>query len=245
MIIQISIRLLLCILTAAIVQGCANKTDLHIPNVNAIEQTLNQDDLESVYSRLVKTDGKVFKIEPGLSSIRIYAFRGGAAPALGHNHVLTTSQFSGFVYLFGTDQSKARVDFEFRLDSLEIDNPIDRLNLGESFASMPAADAIKRTRDHMLGEENLQADRFPFVRVHTLRIDGEIPKLAMEVQIELHGQKQKFWVPLNVEGLPDKLIAKGAFVIRQSDFGIKPYSVLGGFLAVQDALVIEFSLVGK
>jgi hypothetical protein len=31
-------------------------------------------------------------------------------------------------------------------------------------------------------------------------------------------------------------------VLRQSDFGIKPYTVLGGLLAVDDEVVIEFHL---
>jgi polyisoprenoid-binding protein YceI len=96
----------------------------------------------------------------------------------------------------------------------------------------------------MLGENNLQADRFPFVRIHSVQIAGEIPKIAAKVQIELHGQQREMWLPLSIAGLPGQLSASGSLVLRQSDFGIQPYSVLGGFLAVQDELVIEFSLVG-
>ena len=49
---------------------------------------------------------------------------------------------------------------------------------------------------------------------------------------------------LDVQGLPDRLVVAGAFVLRQSDFGIKPFSVLGGLLAVEDELVVEFRLIG-
>jgi polyisoprenoid-binding protein YceI len=97
----------------------------------------------------------------------------------------------------------------------------------------------------MLGDDNLQADRFPFVRIHSVHVAGELPKLAVEVQVELHGQQHNMLIPLNVEVLPSRITASGSFVLRQSDFGIQPYSALGGFLAVQNELVIEFTLVGS
>jgi len=52
-------------------------------------------------------------------------------------------------------------------------------------------------------------------------------------------------VPLSVEGLPDSITVTGSFVLRQTDFGAQPYSVLGGLLAVKDEVVIEFKLTGS
>ena len=34
-------------------------------------------------------------------------------------------------------------------------------------------------------------------------------------------------------------------VLLQSDFGVKPLSVLGGLLSVQDAVIVEFKLSGE
>jgi hypothetical protein len=44
--------------------------------------------------------------------------------------------------------------------------------------------------------------------------------------------------------LPDRLLVSGSFVLRQTDFGVQPLSLLGGLLSVQDAVVIEFKLAG-
>ena len=140
--------------------------------------------------------------------------------------------------------SDTRFDLEFRLDQLEIDNTIYRSELGQAFATVLSSAAIEGTREHMLGPDNLQADKYPFVRVRSVAISGEVPKLAAQVEIEMHGQKRQMWIPLAVDGLPDKLNVSGSFVLRQSDFGAKPYSVLGGLLAVQDEVVIEFKLSG-
>lgn len=91
----------------------------------------------------------------------------------------------------------------------------------------------------------MQAARFPFVRIHSLQLSGEAPRFAANVQVELHGQKREMWIPLTVDGLPSKLSVTGSFVLRQSDFGARPYSVLSGLLAVQDEIVIEFKLAGS
>ena len=213
-------------------------------NVSAVAKTNSSGDWQATYLKLSNTDGKVFTLNPKLSSVRIYVFPGGAVPTWGHNHVLTSPNFTGFAYLPSKGTTDARFDLEFRLDQLEIDNPDERSKLGEAFSSTLEPDVINTIREHMLGEDNLQAELYPVVRIRSVHVAGVIPKLAAEVQIDLHGQQKTMTMPLSVEYLPNRLIATGAFVFRQSDFGIHPYSILGGFLAVLDEVVVEFSLVG-
>jgi polyisoprenoid-binding protein YceI len=98
------------------------------------------------------------------------------------------------------------------------------------------------TRQHLLSAENLQAERFPFVRIHSLQISGEAPKFAAKIQVQMHGQSREMWLPLDVEGLPDRVSVSGSFVLRQTDFGAQPYSLLGGLLSVQDEVVLDFKL---
>ncbi len=201
--------------------------------------------LGKVYSQLAASEGKVFVLRPELSTVRIYVFRAGRGAKVGHNHVLSAPRFTGFFYLPPGGTSQARFDLDFRFDQLEIDNPRYRSGLGSAFDSVVSQDAIDGTREHMLGEDNMQAARFPFVRIHSLQLSGESPRFAANVQVELHGQKREMWIPLSVDGLPSALSVSGSFVLRQSDFGATPYSVLGGLLAVQDEIVIEFTLVGS
>ncbi len=202
-------------------------------------------ELKAEYSPLRKGGGRVFTLDPGKSTVRIYVFRGGRAATAGHNHVLSAPHFAGFLYLPATGAAKGRFDLAFRLDQLEIDNPRYRSALGDAFSSVLTREDIKGVREHMLGANNMQADKFPFVRVHSLQITGEPPKLAAKVEIEMHGQQQAMWIPLSVEGLPEHVSVAGSFVLRQTDFGVQPYSVFGGFLAVQNEVVIEFKLLGE
>jgi len=201
-------------------------------------------DLTAEYAALAAAGGRTFTLDPAKSAVRIHVFRGGRAGRLGHNHVLSAPRFVGYFFLQVSGAADGRFDLEFRLDQLEIDNPAIRSTLGSAYATVLSGEAVDGTRRHMLGAENMQADEFPLVRVHSLRITGEAPKIAAEVRIVMHGQTRDIRVPLDVAGLPDHLAVAGAFVLRQSDFGIKPYSALGGLLAVEDEVVIEFQLFG-
>jgi polyisoprenoid-binding protein YceI len=201
--------------------------------------------LAATYAALARDGARVYALDPAASTVRIYVFRDGRAARLGHNHVLSAPKFQGFLAMPATGAADARFDLAFRLDELEIDVPANRAGLGPAFASVLTADAIAGTREHMLGESNLQADRFPVVRIRSLRIVGESPRYAAQVAMDMHGRTREMTVPLKVEGLPDRLSVSGSFVVRQTDFGVAPYSVAGGLLAVKDEVVVDFTLVGR
>ncbi len=229
--------------------GCVATSPSPAPqtNVSAAAPAGEETNLAAIYAELQKGGGKVIPLDPKASDVRIFVFRGGSAGKLGHNHVLSAPQFTGYLYLpaDGVANANTRFDLEFRLDQLEIDNAAQRASLGNAFASSTSPESIEGTRKNMLGEGSMQAERFPFVRIHSLQLSGEAPKFAANVEIEMHGQKRQTWVPLNVEGLPEQVSVTGALVLRQTDFGVKPYSVLNGLLAVRDEVIIEFKLRGS
>jgi hypothetical protein len=201
--------------------------------------------LSTQYAQLGTTGGRVMRLQPQASQIRIHVFRAGRYARLGHNHVLSAPEFEGYVYWPAEGAAAARFDLAFRLDQLVFDLPEQRAALGPAFASTLSEAAIAATRTHMLGPDNMQAEQYPLVRIRSLDIAGEAPKLAARVAVDMHGQTRELQVPLNVTGLPQTVNASGALVLRQSDFGVQPYSVMGGLLAVQDDVVLEFTLVGE
>jgi hypothetical protein len=233
------------VVVSAIVAGAvAGCSAISRPSPAVAPAAADQVDLQATYGEMGRAGGKVFAMAPEDSMVRIYAFRAGRAARLGHNHVLSAPRFSGFFYQPSSGAGDGRFDLAFRLDQLEIDNPAERSQLGASFSSVIDAQAIASTREHLLGADSLQADRFPFVRIHSLEISGEAPKFAAKVQILMHGQGRELWIPLDVDGLPDRLSVSGSLVLRQSDFGVQPYSLLGGLLSVRDEVVVEFKLAG-
>jgi len=212
--------------------------------VVSIAASSDHTDLQAIYFELGRAGGRVFSLAPKDSMVRIYVFRAGRAARLGHNHVLSAPEFTGFFHLPTSGAGNGRFDLVFRLDQLEIDNPAYRSTLGAAFSAVLSPDDIESTRQHLLSADNLEADRFPFVRIHSLQISGEAPKFAAKIQVQMHGQSREMWLPLDVEGLPDRLSVSGSFVLRQTDFGAQPYSLLGGLLSVQDEVVLDFKLAG-
>lgn len=200
--------------------------------------------LAHIYAQLQGSQGRVMRLDPAASRIRIYVFRGGRSAGLGHNHVLSAPQFEGYAYVPEQGLAEARLDLLFRLDQLVFDVAAHRLEAGPAFAAVLSDAAIAATREHMLADENMQAERYPLVHIHALGISGEAPRLSARLAITMHGQTRELNVPLSVTGLPQGLNVSGSFALRQSDFGIQPYSVMGGLLAVQDDVRLEFSLVG-
>ncbi|RFO97706.1 hypothetical protein DIC66_07585 [Rhodoferax lacus] len=200
-------------------------------------------DLDAVYGPLIgNADARVYRLNPEASVVRIYAFRGGGARQFGHNHVLSAPLAKGFVALAQPGRDDARFDLEFRLEDMEVDKPEQRSALGEAFASAIGPAMVASTRENMLGEFGLQAGRYPLVHVASLRVVGEMPKLSAQIAVDLHGQRHTQWVALTVAQTPTGLQVQGALVLLQTDFGLRPFSMLGGLLAVQDPLVLEFVL---
>lgn len=238
------IRPLLSALTIIILLGCTTNAPLTPLRTASPESEALPTDLRTPYLALGASGGRVFRLDPKLSMVRIFVFRGGAAARLGHNHVLSAPRFDGYVFIPQSGPANGRFDLEFRLEELDLDAAEIRSRVGGTFSSEFSPSDIERTRAHMLGEENLQAQRFPFARIHSLQIVGEAPKFAAQVQVGLHGQQRVMWVPLQVEGLPDRISVSGSFVLCQTDFSVQPISVLGGLLTVHDEVVIDFQLVG-
>lgn len=165
-------------------------------------------------------------------ALRVMVSRGGSAARLGHNHVLQAGDLR-------VDWPPAGPVLRFRLDALVVDPPALRAGLGPAYASAVDDAARDGTRANLL--RALEADAHPEVRVTTLQQVGEGPRRAVEAEISLHGVVRRQWFVVAVDGAR----ARGEVVIRQSDFGIQPFTVLGGLLAVQDALVVQFELVQR
>ena len=232
-------------LLCAALAACAGAPELPGSRHNEGAATAAPTDLAAAYAQLRAAGGSVFTLNPAQSAIRIYAFRAGKAAKFGHNHVLSAPDFQGFFYLAPDGTAASRFDLAFRLDQLTFDDPQHRAALGPAFTSPISADDTASTRNNMLGDNNFQAARFPWVRIHSVQISGDAPKYAARIAVELHGQTREMLVPLTVSGLPEKLVVEGALVLQQSNFGVKPLSVLGGLLSVQDAVIVEFKLSGE
>jgi hypothetical protein len=83
------------------------------------------------------------------------------------------------------------------------------------------------------------------VELQSRTVAGDWPLLVADVAITIKGVTRNQMVLLRLRREGPQLRATGEFVIKQSEFGMEPFSVLGGLMAVQDPIGVSFDLVGR
>lgn len=231
-----NLRLLLSALLLPVFASCQT------PAPQAAAANASMPELRAEYQALAK-GGPVYAVDPAASKVRIYVFRAGAAAKLGHNHVLSAPKFEGYVTVPTAQAADAKFELRVPLADLLVDDPQVRREAGDSFSGERSVDDIEGTRRNMLGDRGLQTEKFPLVRLRSLSIEGDWPILVAQVEITLHGVTRTQPVMLNVRRDATQLTVEGALTLRQSDFGVTPFSAFAGLMKVQDLVAIAFTLI--
>ncbi|NGZ87360.1 YceI family protein [Duganella aceris] len=178
--------------------------------------------------------GPQLRIDSAQSLIAVTVRRGGVLARLGHDHVVASHQITGTV-----SPAQNRADVQFRLDEMKIDEAGLRRIAG--LEKQPSADAIEGTRHNMLTKV-LDADRYPVVSIHAERAAKGQP---LQVSITLHGITLTMAVPVELREENGNINIRGTFTLKQTDFGLTPFSVMGGAMAVQDQMELRFDLTAR
>jgi hypothetical protein len=226
-------RTLFLLLAAAValLSGCAPSA----PTLDVAAPSLGSGFPDAWYRQAQANGVKVLRIDPLRSLLAIEVRRGGALAALGHDHVVASHDVRGYV---APDQGRA--DLAIPLLRLSVDEPELRKQAG--FETQPSAEAVDGTRRNML-DKVLEAERFPLalVRIERNAERGADPAM-LRVTITLREVSREYQVPAKIEIVPDGMVVSGQMDFKQSDFGIVPFSVLGGALRVQDRLDLRFRI---
>lgn len=187
-------------------------------------------------------DAEVYEIDTQASVVHIHVFRGGTFARLGHNHVITSKSVTGRAWL-RPQFSASGFELSFPVADLIVDDPDARRAAGSEFPpDIPAADK-DGTRKNMLREEVLDAENYPKVTVRSASVSGSMQAPRISARITIKDGTRDVAVPATIAVKGNRLTASGEFEILQTDFGMKPFSVALGALAVQDRLLVSFNLV--
>jgi polyisoprenoid-binding protein YceI len=227
---RIVTALLLHLSCAALLAACAPAPTVLSPAAPAPAAALPG----TFYDQARAAGRQVLRIDTQHSLIAVTVRRGGALARIGHDHVVASHSIEGQAAPASQGQT-GRTDFRFRLDQMTVDEAGLRAQAG--LDSVPMADAIAGTRHNMLVKV-LDAERYPYVEV---RAEGGSDGL-LQADITLHGVTRRYTIPATLAANAAGITARGELTLKQSDFGITPFSVLGGALAVQDQLELRFEL---
>jgi polyisoprenoid-binding protein YceI len=177
------------------------------------------------------------ELGPGAGRLLVKTGREGLAARAGHDLTLEITRWSARVTVpAGGDLAAATVTAELDLGSLTV-----RTGSG---GAKPLSD--KDRRDIQAQARKILGDpaRAAFTSTSVIPAPGPAPNGAIEGTLTLHGTTRPLRLQLTGSANAQFSGAQfsGAATIRQTDFGITPYSGFFGTLKLKDEITVEFKI---
>lgn len=225
-------KLFFLVMLAGLLSSCTP----HLSGTTVIEPAKVPADFpDSEYRRAATNGANILLIDTKHSLVTIIVHRGGMLARLGHDHVVASHDVNGWV-----DMDSGRADLYVPLEKLSVDEA--SLRAEAKLTTQPSAGAIEGTRNNML-EKVLESVRYPFALIHINRM--AIDSSHMAVTITLHGSSRLFEIPVNLTRTAENFTFNGQLSFKQTDFGLTPFSILGGALQVEDQLDFQFNIIAS
>lgn len=183
-----------------------------------------------------------YRVLPAESLLQILVYRGGAMARLGHNHVIASHSLSGSVYVT-EDLQRTRFDVRLPVNELTVDEPEQREKAGTDFPPGVPESARTGTRTNLLSEPLLDGAKYPEIRLRALDVVAAGEGYDVTVEVTIKDQVRLVHAPATVEHANGRIRASGEFPLKQSDLGLKPFSVAMGTLVVLDDMKVRFEVV--
>ena len=215
---------------AALLAACAAQ----VAAPPGIEEQGPVDFPNAYYQRLVAQGKPVFRVDPVRSLVVIEVRRGGSLAQFGHDHVIASHDVAGYIA-----PDEGRADLYVPLDALVVDEPALRAEAG--FDTQPSTTDIAGTRGNMM-EKVLMTSRYPYALISVTARPASGTAREPRVALTLHGVTRSVDATPQLERAGDEMLASGTLSLEQSHFGIVPFSILGGAIAVRDRVNISYRI---
>ncbi len=182
------------------------------------------------------------EIDPRRSVVTVLVRRAGPLARLGHNHAIVSSQESGVAWV-GRDLAGSGFEIRMAVKDFVVDDPAVRAAAGPDFSGAVAEDARQGTYANMLRQEVLDAAHYPEIVVSASSLAGTWERPTATARLTLRGVAREIELPIQLRREPATVAASGTLRLRQTDLGMRPFSVAGGAVQVADEVEIRFEVV--
>src|SRR5262249_47285817 len=181
---------------------------------------------------------RTYTIVPSESDFWVFAGKTGIFSALAHDHEIGLKRFGGRVVIPQAGAAGGTLEMEVDATSLEV---LDK---------KPSEEDKKKIFDAMHNEvlESAKHQKITFksVSVGDVKQTGnDAYSFVVNGDLTLHGVTKRIAIPVAATITPQQLRATGKYTLKQTDYGIKPYSAAGGTIKVKDEVVVNFNIVAK
>lgn len=179
-----------------------------------------------------------YTIDASQSSFWVFVGKGGLLGALGHDHQIGIKSYGGKVVVDDLARAAGSIDLEVDAASLAV---LDK-DVSESDRS--------RIRDAMHNEV-IESARYRKISFKSSGISdvktagADSYQFTLSGDLSLHGVTRRISIPVSLAISPERLQARGKYVLKQADFGIRPYSAAGGTVRVRNEVTVNFEIVAR
>jgi polyisoprenoid-binding protein YceI len=166
-------------------------------------------DSTGVAAELNDVDSVVYRLVPA-SHLQVKTGKAGLFGFAGHEHLIEARAFSGTVVFFPKKPASSHVEITVPTDSLRVLSPPDTAEIRKVTAAMRA--------------DVLHTSQYPEIRLISKQVTPTSDGLKMIGALTLTGQTREIPLLIKFQAGPDTLKASTSFSVKQTDFGIKPYS---------------------
>ncbi|WP_420714683.1 YceI family protein [Mycobacterium sp. Aquia_213] len=156
----------------------------------------------------------------------------GRAARMGHRLTIAMARWTATVRWAGADPVAAELTVE-----------ADSFGVLSSQGGVKGLSGPEKALVRSNALSSLGADRFPEIRFTADAIEKTENGYRLSGTLEIRGKRREHVIDLHTEDLGDSWRMSAESTVRQSDYGIKPYSLLMGSVQVADDVTLSFTAV--
>ena len=174
-----------------------------------------------------------YRIDPTHSRFTVQAFAAGMFSFLGHNPTFDVRDYDGELWFDPDRPEETRLRVAVRANSLELTDAVG------------ASD--RRQIEDAMRNESLETAACPEVAFESDAASagppsGDVRPLNIAGRMSLHGVTRPERIDARLTLYKDGVRLAGEFLLRQSDYQIRPVKALGGMLQLKDGVRVSFDV---
>ncbi|MBL8169808.1 MAG: YceI family protein [Acidobacteria bacterium] len=181
---------------------------------------------------------RTYTIVASESSFWVFVAKAGLFSAFAHDHEIGVKSFTGKIVLPESGTGGGSLELEVNAASLAV---LDK----------QPSEADKQKIFDSMHKEVLESAKFPKIAFKSVSVSdlkqtsADAYNLTLNGDLTLKGVTRRIAVPVLLTVNAQQLRAVGKYTLKQTDFGIKPYSAAGGAVKVKNEVVVNFNIVAK
>jgi polyisoprenoid-binding protein YceI len=182
-----------------------------------------------------------YLVDAAQSTVDVRLFKDGVASGLAHDHAMRARDVKGEVVFDPTAANALSMKVVVASASIEADPPEARKAYGLEPLDEDDRREIAKT---MRGDDQLAVRKYPLILFESTAIrrltEGEY---RVEGKLTLHGVTREVRLDAKVTITPERFEGRGTLRLKQSDYGITPYSAALGAVKNKDGVQLVLHLV--